>query len=58
MKMAKNPKSEGQYGTKKLFWMKLANVTKPQGRFWQFTLVFFFFSFIYVWFHYSRLFFL
>ncbi|MFS7943071.1 hypothetical protein Hanom_Chr06g00495971 [Helianthus anomalus] len=38
MKMAKNPKSEGLYGTKKLFGMKMANMRKPQGQFWQFTL--------------------
>ncbi|MFS8016237.1 hypothetical protein Hanom_Chr15g01366151 [Helianthus anomalus] len=37
MKMAKSYKCWGQFGTKVSFWMKMANMPKPQGRFWQLT---------------------
>ena len=34
--MAKSYKRWGQFGIKVLFWMKMENVSKHQGRFWQF----------------------
>ncbi|MFS8016099.1 hypothetical protein Hanom_Chr15g01364431 [Helianthus anomalus] len=37
-KMAKSYKHGGQNGTKVSFWTKMANMPKPQGRKWQFTL--------------------